>query len=221
VNRRLTQPRAKKTRRTPRTKRASDPKSAWAAAKEIQRDARRDAILRAATRCINERGYTGASMAIIADALGVSYNALYHYFESKEEILAQAFLRTHELIKACVQRSLDADGNGMARFVLFIDGYQHIVSDESPPAIAFVGHLSRQTVTRLIAQRTDMVRALATIVEDGQKDGSMRAGNASVMTQFFFGALENAPYWRFPPETMAAGFASFARHALGSRAERR
>src|SRR6185312_5728353 len=49
---------------------------------------RRD-ILRTAARLFQERGYDATSMQDIASALNFSKAALYHHFESKEEILQQ------------------------------------------------------------------------------------------------------------------------------------
>ncbi|MGH9417964.1 MAG: TetR/AcrR family transcriptional regulator [Terriglobales bacterium] len=51
-------------------------------------ESRRD-ILRTAARLFQERGYDATSMQDIASALNFSKAALYHHFESKEEILVQ------------------------------------------------------------------------------------------------------------------------------------
>ncbi len=51
-------------------------------------DSRRD-ILRTAARLFQERGYDATSMQDVASALDLSKAALYHHFESKDEILYQ------------------------------------------------------------------------------------------------------------------------------------
>lgn len=56
--------------------------------KSAPSESRRD-ILRAAARLFQERGYDATSMQDIASALNFSKAALYHHFESKEEILFQ------------------------------------------------------------------------------------------------------------------------------------
>ena len=190
----------------------------WAIAKAAQRDARRETILRAATQCINRLGYTGASMAIIARELGLSYNALYHYFDSKEEILAQAFMRTHDLIATCVDRNIDASADGLARLLAFVDAFQQLVRDEALPSVALVGHLPQQTVNRLIARRNELLQSLRTIVEGGIDDGSIRSCDPTLLVHFVFGALENLPYWEYRPETVAASFQATVRHALAAAA---
>jgi len=54
---------------------------------------RRDHILRAATGVFAQMGYEKASMRMIARAAGVSLAGLYHYFESKEQLLFVIQLR--------------------------------------------------------------------------------------------------------------------------------
>lgn len=49
---------------------------------------RRRQVLDAATRCFREKGFAGASIADICQAAGMSPGHLYHYFGSKDEIVA-------------------------------------------------------------------------------------------------------------------------------------
>ena len=153
-------------------------------------------------------------MAIIARELGLSYNALYHYFESKEEILAQAFIRTHELLLACVERSVTSPGSGLSRLIEFVDAFQRLVQEESPPALALVGHLQEQTLRGLLARREKMLQGLQSIVRDGIKDGSIRPTEPALVAGFVFGALESLPYWIYPPDVVSKSFQSFVLHSL-------
>jgi AcrR family transcriptional regulator len=206
---------ARNSKRRDRTNADAAP-SLWAATKAIQRDARRDAILRAATRCINQRGYSGASMAVIARELGLSYNALYHYFESKEEILAQAFLRTNRLLRECVTTSATAPGPGLARMLAFVAAFQRLVRDESPPALALVAYLPQEKLVALMSGRAEIVDSLVRILREGMNDGSVRRGDPNVMVAFILGALESMPYWLFTPEIVASEFEAFVARALAA-----
>jgi TetR/AcrR family transcriptional repressor of nem operon len=46
----------------------------------------RDALVRAASRLICERGYDGVGVAEISTAAGLTHGALYAHFRSKEEL---------------------------------------------------------------------------------------------------------------------------------------
>lgn len=57
-------------------------------------DDKRDVILRAAARVIASEGYGRASMAMIADAAGISKANIYHYYPGKDALLFD-ILSTH------------------------------------------------------------------------------------------------------------------------------
>ncbi|MFI5706375.1 TetR/AcrR family transcriptional regulator [Kribbella sp. NPDC051620] len=52
------------------------------------RTARRDQIVSAAQRCVNERGFHKTTMADVIRESGLSAGAVYSYFKSKEEIVS-------------------------------------------------------------------------------------------------------------------------------------
>jgi AcrR family transcriptional regulator len=60
----------------------------------LGRDARREAILDAASDVFLEEGYAAASMSTIAARVGGSKATLYSYFKSKEELF-EAYVRRH------------------------------------------------------------------------------------------------------------------------------
>ena len=57
-------------------------------------DEKRGAILSAATRVFAEQGYERSSMALVAEACGISKSLIYHYYPSKEALLYD-ILSTH------------------------------------------------------------------------------------------------------------------------------
>lgn len=57
--------------------------------RRLQPEERRDAILDAALAAFAEVGYGQATLNDVADRLGVTKGCLYHYFESKEQLLAE------------------------------------------------------------------------------------------------------------------------------------
>ncbi|MER6950583.1 TetR/AcrR family transcriptional regulator [Nonomuraea sp. NPDC000554] len=63
-------------------------------------ESRREEILLAALDVFAERGYTGASIASIAERVGLSQQGLLHYFPSKDRLLA-------EVLRLRDERNLD------------------------------------------------------------------------------------------------------------------
>jgi AcrR family transcriptional regulator len=58
--------------------------------------ARREAILRAASEVFADHGYRGATLALIADRVGMSAPGLLHHFPTKEHLLIDLLALRHE-----------------------------------------------------------------------------------------------------------------------------
>ncbi|WP_377271246.1 TetR/AcrR family transcriptional regulator [Peterkaempfera sp. SMS 1(5)a] len=54
-------------------------------------DGRRDALLRAAAELLAEQGYTGCSVAAVADRAGIATGSVYQHFTGKAELAVELF----------------------------------------------------------------------------------------------------------------------------------
>ncbi|MCM3782384.1 TetR/AcrR family transcriptional regulator [Neobacillus mesonae] len=59
---------------------------------KLIREARKNQILKAALRVFSEYGVEGTKMSMIAKAADLSHGLMYHYFDSKEELLTTSLL---------------------------------------------------------------------------------------------------------------------------------
>lgn len=86
----------------------------------VRTEAKRDAILEAASQVFLEQGFEGASMAEIAARVGGSKATLYGYFGSKEDLFVEvmhgAALRHFEPIFAALQNDSDDVALALQRF---------------------------------------------------------------------------------------------------------
>lgn len=60
-------------------------------------------VLDAAAKVFHSRGYADASVQHIADELGILKGSLYHYIESKEDLLFRLLDETHEEVEAILE----------------------------------------------------------------------------------------------------------------------
>src|ERR1700744_339601 len=56
-------------------------------------------VLDAATKVFSSRGYADASVQDIADELGILKGSLYHYIDSKEDLLFRLLEETHDEVQ--------------------------------------------------------------------------------------------------------------------------
>ena len=103
----------------------------------VKTDARRNAILAAATDIFREVGYARASMAMISARLGGSNGTLYGYFKSKEELFGAAMMEGMEGQAADAVRLLDASEPDIA-LVLRRFGMAYLALLTSADAVAIM-----------------------------------------------------------------------------------
>jgi len=75
----------------------------------------RTAIVEAAMRLFRERGYDASTMRAIASAAGVSTGNAYYYFDSKEDLIQEFYLRSHAEHAAACRDLLERNGEFAAR----------------------------------------------------------------------------------------------------------
>ncbi len=78
---------------------------------------RREKLLQAAERCFVESGFHGARMAQIAKQAQMSPGHIYHYFESKEQIIAE-MVRSHAEEKLCSLEKFEQAGDRVVDVML-------------------------------------------------------------------------------------------------------
>jgi AcrR family transcriptional regulator len=155
---------------------------------------KRRIILDAAVRVFARQGFHTCRVSDIADEAGVAYGLVYHYFQSKDEVLDTLFLERWDVLLEAI-REVDASSQpardklrAIAGFI--IDSYRHdpdlmkvIIVEVTRAANSFgAAHLGK--ITEAYAQ-------IRGIVEQAQRDGEFRdAVTAEFAAMAFYGAIE-------------------------------
>jgi TetR/AcrR family transcriptional regulator, cholesterol catabolism regulator len=78
-------------------------------------------VLDAAARVFYERGYSDASVQDVADELGILKGSLYHYIDTKEDLLFRLLQETHDEIYEILEEVAKLDGlNPLERLEIYI-----------------------------------------------------------------------------------------------------
>ena len=167
---------------------AATPRNAAAADKRRQ-------ILDAAIRVFARQGFHACRVSDVADEAGVAYGLVYHYFDSKEEILNTLFTERWQIMLDAIAE-IDRRQEIPARDKLYlvasfiIDSYRHepdlmkvIIVEVTRAANSFGrAHLGK------IREAYDMI---GEIVAQAQRDGTFKADVSSEFAaMFFYGAIE-------------------------------
>ena len=86
-----------------------------AAERKKKRDDRRQALLEAAVRMFNQKGFHTTSLDDVAASLGVTRPVVYHYLGNKDQVLLECVTRGLEELRRAVQDARILQGDGLGR----------------------------------------------------------------------------------------------------------
>jgi AcrR family transcriptional regulator len=155
---------------------------------------KRRLILDAAICVFARQGFHHCRVSDVADEAGVAYGLVYHYFDSKEEILDTLFAERWQLMLDAIA---EIDSQAVpARDKLYmvasfiIDSYHH-----EPELMKVIIVEVTRAANSFGAKHLDKIRAayamIATIVDGARQDGSFKSDiSAEFAAMCFYGAIE-------------------------------
>jgi TetR/AcrR family transcriptional regulator, fatty acid metabolism regulator protein len=156
---------------------------------------KRRLILDAAIRVFARRGFHACRVSDVADEAGVAYGLVYHYFDSKEEILNTLFReRWQIMLDAIVEIDRTSDASARDKLYLvasfIIDSYRH-EPDLMKVIIVEVTRSANSFGQLHLAKIREAYALIADIVEQARRDGSFKADiSAEFAAMCFYGAIE-------------------------------
>jgi len=160
--------------------------------RSIAPEERRRRILEAAVRVFARKGFHASRVGDIAEEAGVAHGLLYHYFDSKDELLETIFHDTWTELLAAMQ---DVEESGApAREQLRGVAAILLRSWRRDPDLVrvLVREVARSPqLQEQLAEVGEAFAAIQRMIERGQADGDFRADLDARLASFvFYGALE-------------------------------
>jgi AcrR family transcriptional regulator len=153
---------------------------------------KRRLLLDAAVRVFARKGYHAARVGDIAEEAGVAYGLLYHYFDSKEDVLRSVFRETWRALIGTI-KSVEESGDPPREQLRKVAEIL-LRSWRRDPDLVRVLVLEVTRSPLLPGEMDDIAASFAaiqSIVERGQADGSMRADlDARLASYVFYGAID-------------------------------
>ena len=173
-----------------------------------QKEERRKAILMTALDLFVEKGYYDTKITDIAAAVPMSTGLMFHYFESKEELLT-------ELVKMGSEgtKSASAEGVGDIPADLFLKGFLEQMfsyAKEQPwvfNMFVLMGQVRRKGMpeeARKIAMSTGSIESTSMLIAKGQKDGIFKDGDPLLLSRCFWASVQGIMEEMAMDRTMAA-----------------
>jgi AcrR family transcriptional regulator len=144
-----------------------------------------EAFLRAATDLINEQGYRGASVEKISARLNVSKGSFYHYNDNKDDLVANCFMRSFEVIRRAQNAAAALDGDGWTKLTA-------AAAELVRYQLSALGPLLRSSALSALPEsmRPELVQTMRRLGEryshfivEGAADGSVRPVDQAIASQ--------------------------------------
>ncbi|MGO9804887.1 MAG: TetR/AcrR family transcriptional regulator [Steroidobacteraceae bacterium] len=173
--------------------------SPWRASRERRRDreVKREAVIRAAARAFNHKGYHNTSLDDIAATLEVTKPTVYYYVSNKEQLLFQCFLAGVEQIRAAFREVKDLGAPARERLNAVLRHYGEAVASEFGWCMvrAEDQDLSPAMSRHIKALKSEIDQGIRRLIREGVQDGSIEPCDPKITAFALAGALNWIAHW--------------------------
>ncbi len=177
-----------------------------AAQRQAAREAKRQALLRAAVRMFNERGFHATSLDDVATSLGISKPTIYHYLGNKDQVLLECVSIGLAQLLGAAEAARAVPGRGIDRLRSFLISYACVNMDDFGRCVIRTGDesLSPESARRFRDLKRGIDNALRTLVTEAIADGSVAANDPKMLAMALAGALNWPARWFDPQGPLSA-----------------
>ncbi|WP_144098199.1 TetR/AcrR family transcriptional regulator [Croceicoccus sediminis] len=168
--------------------------------KEAERAAKRDAVLSAAARMFNERGFANTSLDDVAARLGISKRTIYHYYPTKDQVLLACLKKGMGQLRDAADDARGRDGDGLARLEYYLRRYAVISMEDFGRCVIRTGveELKPESLAEYRVLKRDMDAAVQAMLHAAVEDGSIACENEKLAVFALAGALNWPARWHDP-----------------------
>jgi AcrR family transcriptional regulator len=200
-----------------------DGPSPWAGRRRRPRDheVKREAVIRAAARAFNERGFHNTSLDDIAADLGVTKPTVYYYVANKEQLLFECFLAGLTPIREAFRDAERLSGTARDRLNAVIRGYAAAIASDYGWCMvrAHDQDLGPEMRRQINALKSEIDQGIRRLLRAGMDDGSIASCDPKITAFAMAGALNWIAHWYRADQAMSAAevadaFVDFLEHGL-------
>lgn len=168
--------------------------------KATERAAKRDAVLRAAVRMFNERGFYSTSLDDVAASLGISKRTIYHYLASKDQVLLECVtIGLNQMLEAA-DLARKGPGSGLDRLRKFMRRYAEVNMEDFGRCVIRTGEeaLSPESRPQYLRLKRGIDTAMRGMISEAVADGSLAPLDVKMAAFTWAGALNWPARWYDP-----------------------
>ena len=165
-----------------------------------------ESVLQAAVEVFNERGYDGTSMEDLSKRLGIAKSAIYHHVSGKEELLRMALDRALDGWSEAAEQARELDAPAIVRLEMLVRATVAVLQARHQYVALLLRVRGNTPVERAaLERRRSFDRLVASLVEEAERDGDVRADvDPKVTARLLSGLINSIVEW-YRPGSRPAG----------------
>lgn len=165
-----------------------------------------DAVLRAAVRLFNERGYDATSMFDIAESLGITKSSVYHHISGKEQLLQLAMDRALDGLFEAAGEVRDLDLPALDRLERLIRRSVLVLAERFEFVTVLLRVRGNTAVEQhALARRRELDAVVTDLVKQAQAEGGVRPDvDPATAARLLLGMVNSLTEW-YKPRPSGAG----------------
>jgi len=161
----------------------------------------REAILESAAQVIRQKGFHGASMADIAEAVQLQKASLYHHFSSKQEILLELLDRALGMVSVGMAQVMQQDVPADEKLRLAMRSYLKILSEQGDlVSVLLLEHrsLDPENQSLHIPHRDRFENMWRDLIQEGVETGVFQCEDIPMTARGLMGVMNWTITWYRP-----------------------
>ena len=156
-------------------------------------------LVEVALRLFADRGFEATSVQDVVSTVGVTKGAMYHYFDSKDDLLAEIYARVLREQMERLEAFVHADAPIEERVFeaaadVVVTTIEHL--DSTTVFFRSLHQLSESKQKEVRRERRRYHDAFRGMVLEGQRSGAFRDDiPADLVVDYFFGSVHHLPMW--------------------------
>jgi AcrR family transcriptional regulator len=161
------------------------------------RAVKRQALLTAAVRLFNERGFHATSLDDVAASVGVTKPLIYHYLGNKDQVLLECVSFGVAQLHEAAEAARPQPGTGLDRLKAFLRRYAEVVMGDFGRCVIRTSDemLTAESRARFRAAKREIDAATRGMLEAAVADGSIEVEDVRLTAFTIAGALNWTGRW--------------------------
>ncbi len=158
----------------------------------------REGIMKTAAHLFARQGFASTTIMDLSSACKSSRGALYHYFESKEDILFHLLKEHIDFLEASLQKATDSADAPEEKLRALVRAFMEINAGSRSEQVVLLNDLSQLADTQqqsIIGSQNGLVKIVESAIAEALRSHKVDTKNVMVLTMNLLGSLNYTYTW--------------------------